>query len=44
MCVKVLMEKMRQVQEASSAFLSVEERIKQFNMEGKSTAESKLAL
>ncbi|KAK3782685.1 hypothetical protein RRG08_037688 [Elysia crispata] len=38
-CVKALMEKMRQVQEAPAGILSAEERIKQFNMEGKSTAE-----
>ncbi|RUS75477.1 hypothetical protein EGW08_016761 [Elysia chlorotica] len=38
-CVKALMEKMRQMQEAPSGTLSPEERIKQFNMEGQSTAE-----
>ena len=43
-CVKALMEKMRQVQEAPAGILSAEERIKQFNMEGKSTAESKACI
>ncbi|GFS22754.1 sestrin-1 [Elysia marginata] len=38
-CVKALMEKMRQMQEAPSELKSAAERIKQFNMEGKNTAE-----